>query len=83
MHIYFISELKLFKGLERRISSKGHWLLFQKTQVQFPALTCLQPYKLTAICNSSSGDLKSPLLASKCTAGTRYIEIHIGKQPYT
>lgn len=37
-------------GLERWFSSKEHWLLYQRTGVQFPAST----WQFTIVCNSRS-----------------------------
>lgn len=47
--LHILSLLKVFLRLERWWSRKEHWLLLERTRVQFPAL----PWQLIAICNSS------------------------------
>jgi hypothetical protein len=43
------SKLKLHRGKEKWLSSSEHWLLFQRTRVQFLALT----WQFTTVCDYS------------------------------
>lgn len=50
-YFYLASTIKKAnKGLERWLSDEQHWLLFQRSWVQFPATTL----QLTSVCGSDS-----------------------------
>jgi hypothetical protein len=50
---FFIFKILMILGLERWLSGKEYWLLFERIWVQFPTPT----WQLTTVCNSTSVDL--------------------------